>query len=171
MADAKKGSNFVGNIFYGETGTVVCPNYGSGIVLDKDNNVVTKFSGGSDGAHFENFIKAVHSRKHEDLNGDILEGHLSSALCHLGNISYRLGVEKAMSEVKELTDNKDAREAFERMLQHLKDANVDLATAVGRVGPTLPINPKSESFTGNNSKANEMLFREYRTGFEVKDIV
>ena len=29
--------------------------------------------------------------KREDLKADVLEGHLSSALCHLGNISYRLG--------------------------------------------------------------------------------
>ena len=43
--------------------------------------------------HRENFIKAVRSRNPLDLNADILEGHLSSALCHLANISYRLGRE------------------------------------------------------------------------------
>src|SRR3712207_8893133 len=37
------------------------------------------------------FIQAVRSRKTEGLRADIVEGHLSSALCHLGNISYRLG--------------------------------------------------------------------------------
>ncbi|MGI8783402.1 MAG: Gfo/Idh/MocA family protein [Acidobacteriota bacterium] len=42
-------------------------------------------------AHFENFIAAVRSRKYQDLNADIEEGHLSTTLCHLGNISYRLG--------------------------------------------------------------------------------
>jgi hypothetical protein len=169
VAEAKKGSNFVGNIFYGDKGIVVCPSYTGGVVLDKDLNVVKKFSGGED--HFGNFITAVREDKREILNGEILEGHLSSALCHLGNISYRLGVEKPMSEVKEFTQNKDAQEAFDRMMQHLKDNNVDLTKAVGRVGPVLPIDPKKERFTGSNSKANEMLFREYRSGFEVKDIV
>ncbi len=43
--------------------------------------------------HFENFIAAVRSRKVDDLNADILEGHYSAALCHLANISYRLGHE------------------------------------------------------------------------------
>jgi Oxidoreductase family, C-terminal alpha/beta domain len=43
------------------------------------------------GSNWENFIKAVRSRKREDLNADIEEGHLSSALVHLSNISYRLG--------------------------------------------------------------------------------
>jgi len=33
----------------------------------------------------------VRSRKHTDLTADILEGHLSAALCHLANISYRTG--------------------------------------------------------------------------------
>ena len=40
--------------------------------------------------HRENFVGAVRSRKPEDVRGDILEGHLSSALCHLANVSYRL---------------------------------------------------------------------------------
>ena len=39
--------------------------------------MVQKFNGGGD--HFGNFVNAVRSRKHEDLNADILEGHLSSA--------------------------------------------------------------------------------------------
>ena len=44
-----------------------------------------------EGDHFANFIEAVRSRKPEALNAEIEEGHLSSALCHLANISYRLG--------------------------------------------------------------------------------
>jgi len=42
-------------------------------------------------SHFENFIESVRSRKSEDLRAPIEEGHLSTSLCHLGNISYRLG--------------------------------------------------------------------------------
>jgi predicted dehydrogenase len=41
--------------------------------------------------HFENFIECVRSRNIEDLKAPIEEGHLSSTLCHLGNISYRVG--------------------------------------------------------------------------------
>jgi predicted dehydrogenase len=40
--------------------------------------------------HFTNFIECVRSRRWENLHGDILEGHLSSSLCHLGNIACRL---------------------------------------------------------------------------------
>jgi predicted dehydrogenase len=38
-----------------------------------------------------NFLQAVRSRDVKSLNGDIEEGHLSSAYCHLGNIAYKLG--------------------------------------------------------------------------------
>jgi len=41
--------------------------------------------------HWLNFVECVRSRKVEDLACDILEGHRSAALCHLANISYRLG--------------------------------------------------------------------------------
>ncbi len=40
--------------------------------------------------HFTNFIDCVRSGKWQDLNADILEGHLSTSLCHLGNIACRI---------------------------------------------------------------------------------
>ena len=40
--------------------------------------------------HFVDFIECVRSRKWQDLNAEILEGHLSTSLCHLGNIACRL---------------------------------------------------------------------------------
>jgi predicted dehydrogenase len=47
--------------------------------------------GDSGQAHFENFIECVRSRKSSDLRAPVEEGHFSTALCHLGNISYRVG--------------------------------------------------------------------------------
>lgn len=41
--------------------------------------------------HFENFIEVLRTRKRQDLRAPIEEGHLSTSLCHLGNISYRVG--------------------------------------------------------------------------------
>jgi len=41
--------------------------------------------------HFENFVDCVRSRKWQDLNSDILEGYMSTALCHLGNVAHRVG--------------------------------------------------------------------------------
>ena len=39
--------------------------------------------------HLQNFLECVRTR--QPPNADIREGHLSTLLCHLGNISYRLG--------------------------------------------------------------------------------
>jgi predicted dehydrogenase len=52
---------------------------------------VTSTVGGDDEGHWGNFIDAIRAGKMESLNCDILEGHYSSALPHLANISYRLG--------------------------------------------------------------------------------
>jgi len=41
--------------------------------------------------HFGNFIECVRSRKSEQLSAPIEGGHFSTTLCHLGNISYRVG--------------------------------------------------------------------------------
>ncbi|HEX3727856.1 MAG TPA: Gfo/Idh/MocA family oxidoreductase, partial [Pirellulales bacterium] len=65
----------VGVIFEGSDGYLVMTSYSSGAAFDKDGNKVHEFNGGGD--HYGNFIAAVRSRKHEDLNADILEGHLS----------------------------------------------------------------------------------------------
>jgi predicted dehydrogenase len=40
---------------------------------------------------WKNFIDCVRSRRREDLDNEILEGHLSASLGHLGIISYRTG--------------------------------------------------------------------------------
>jgi predicted dehydrogenase len=44
-----------------------------------------------DDAHYKNFIDAVRAHDRSILNGEVLEGHLSTSLCHLCNIAYRVG--------------------------------------------------------------------------------
>jgi hypothetical protein len=43
------------------------------------------------GDHYGNFLDAVKARDPKKLNAEIEEGHLSSALCHLGLVSAKLG--------------------------------------------------------------------------------
>jgi len=52
-------------------------------------------------SQFENFIHCMRSRKREDLYCDIEEGHLSTTLCHLANISYRLARKLTFDPKKE----------------------------------------------------------------------
>ena len=61
---------------------------------EKEEKAQAKASGKGDNEdtlHFANFVNCVRSRKREDLTADILEGHLSTAMCHLSNIAYRTG--------------------------------------------------------------------------------
>jgi predicted dehydrogenase len=41
--------------------------------------------------HFRNFVDCVKSRNYRELIADIEEGHISTAMMHLGNIAYRTG--------------------------------------------------------------------------------
>ena len=55
---------------------------------DKNGKKIKQFVSENGETHTANFIKAVRSRKPSDLNAEILEGHLSAALSHMGNISH-----------------------------------------------------------------------------------
>lgn len=160
----------VGIIIEGTDGYVVMTSYDSGIAFDPQGKEVKKFSGGSDDYHFKNFVDAVVARDHKILNADIEEGHYSSALCHTGNISYRLGKQVPAAEVgnylKDLTGPDDASETLERTLNHLKDNKVDTSKLMVQVGSNLPFDAAKEEFVGN-ADANAMLTREYRAPYIV----
>ena len=155
----------VGNIFHCADGYLVFTSYNSAVAYDRDGGVIQRFNGAGD--HFGNFIGAVRSARRQDLKADILEGHLSSALCHLANISYRLGRPVPFAPRPEILQNNPAsRETIARMEEHLTNAGLTLANENLRVGALLEIDPQAENFR-NNAEANRMLTREYRTGFEV----
>ncbi len=159
----------VGNIFYGSEGYVVCPSYSSGVAFTKDGEKIAEFKGGGD--HFGNFVAAVRARNHQLLHADILEGHISSALCHLGNISYRLGERRPLTDVvPTLGGHSDAIEAVQRMMEHLAANNVPVKETQVRCGPRLRIDASQERFI-DNELANQHLFRVYRRGFEVPERV
>ena len=159
----------VGNIFYGEKGIMVIPSYNQAIVFDNDGNKVTEFNAGGD--HMRNFLDAVRSRKHTDLHADILEGHLSSALCHLGNVSYQLGdLVPFDKERKAFGDNKEAYETFARFEEHLAANGVVLKETKYRLGRELHIDAEHATCRGD-SRANRLLTRQYRKPYAVPEKV
>ena len=135
--------------------------------FDKDGKEIKKFSEKGDGGHMANFIQAVRSRKREELHADILEGHLSSALCHTGNISYRLGREAEPGAIREaFTANPAALETLARFEEHLARNKVDLKLNHATLGAFLQMDPKTERFL-DNDRANELTTRPYRAPFVV----
>lgn len=163
----------VGNIFHGSEGYVVLSGYDRGAAFDPTGKMVQEFKG--DGDHFGNFVDAVRSRDYHALHADILEGHLSSALCHLGNISYRLGEQVSLAAAEERIEavalalsNVDAVETFARFKQHLVDNGLSAESTKIMLGAALTLDGKAEKFTGELAeKANPMLTREYRAPYVV----
>jgi hypothetical protein len=159
----------VGVIVECEGGTIVVPNYTAAVAFDKEGKEFKNWKGTED--HFKNFINACRSRRVEDLNADILEGHLSSALCHTGNISYRLGQkQKPDAILEQIKGERFAAESFGRMTEHLGKNEVDLIKNQLTIGPILKMDPKTERFIGNDA-ADAMLKDKYRAPFVVPDEV
>ena len=150
---------------------------GGGWIYDNRGEKVKQFSSTGGGGHQANFTKAVRSRKKSDLNADIIEGHLSSALCHLGNIPHRLGHLASIDEINEaLKVQPKARDTFDRFQDHLFSNWIDISVDKAVLGPWLQVDPKKEKFVGEGDYsltrwANELLTRNYREPFVVPEKV
>lgn len=153
-----------GAVIYGTEGFIA-----EGSLFDPEGNLVQTFKGPGQN-HFANFLTAVRSRKREDQNAEILEGHQSTALCHVGNISYRVGHKESAAAIKQrlaqLSLHEDVLKTFDRLTTHLRDNKVDLDQANLTVGPLLRIDSEHERFL-DHPDANALLTRTYRPPFVV----
>ena len=90
----------------------------------------------------------------------------------MGNVSYRVGKKASPDEIKKAISNEYLMDSFERMLQHLKDNEVDLEKEPITMGPMLTMDPEREVFVGEHSDwANMLVKRNYREPFVVPDKV
>jgi predicted dehydrogenase len=83
-------------------------------VFDKDEKIVAQDKGIFPlKAHILNYIDCIRTRKQP--NGSIIEGHNSSVLIHLANLSYRAGNRQLLfsPEYETITNNADARRMAE----------------------------------------------------------
>jgi predicted dehydrogenase len=155
----------VGNVFHCTDGYLVCTSYQQAAAYRPNGEQIREFSGSAD--HFANFISAIRSRRRQDLNADILEGHLSSALCHLANISFRLGtVARSTRWGGIFGSDVEANLTLSRTIDHLAGNQVPLDDTNLQVGRRLTIDPQTETFV-NDREADTYLTREYREGFAV----
>jgi predicted dehydrogenase len=150
---------------------------GGGAIHDHGGNMVKEFRGPGGVEHQRNFIAAVRSRKPSDLAAPVEAGHISAALSHLGNISYRLGRDESNDAIREtIAADAEAQDSFARMMDHLQANEVDVARTATMMGPALTLAPGSERFVTKEKSdagywANAMLRREYRAPFIVPDKV
>jgi predicted dehydrogenase len=105
---------------YGSQGLMIVGRHGCGWqVFDRPKDrkpVVAHEQNGPfpDDEHFENFVQSIRSRNLP--NADIEEGHRSTLLCQLANISYRLGGRKLVVDpaTESLVDDAEANRMLKR---------------------------------------------------------
>jgi hypothetical protein len=142
------------------------------VAYDLQGRIAKRFSPMVEGkelmtAHVGNFLAAVRSRKQDSLAAPIECGHRSSSLCHVSNISYRVGQGRPPEAIREqIGGNPAMTEATGRMLEHLGANGVVLAADSLHLGLPLAADPSGERFIGNDA-ANELLTRRYRPPFVV----
>lgn len=180
MANSKKGMN----VFHTPEGAgwnhasiIVCENgyvdLGYMIAYDKNGDQIRKFERIESNSSAANFIKAIRSRKEEDIKTPILEGHLSTSLCHMGNISYRVGNDVSFDEVNDvIKKDTEVLDALERTKEHLIANGVDINENSIKLGPWLTMDSDNEKFVGKYADlANKYVKREYREPFVIRDQV
>ncbi len=89
-----------GNAYYGTKGIMILGKGGGWKMYAPRGKLIEEMSGTPDlAAHHENFLRCMKTG--EKPNGDIEINHLSSSLCHLGNIACRLGRTLTLDPEKE----------------------------------------------------------------------
>jgi hypothetical protein len=90
-----RGVNTVGNLFLGSDGWMWVDGSGFTVYKGESNEkaLEEKPERGGDSTilHMQNFLRACRSRNHRELTAEIEIGAISAALCHLANVSYRMG--------------------------------------------------------------------------------
>jgi predicted dehydrogenase len=133
--DKDRGAS-IGVVVECEGGTVIIDRYDGGRALDQGGKEMRRFAGEAD--HYANFVDAVRARDPRLLHAPIEDGHLSSALCHFGNLSHRAGKPTAAADVARALEADQAMAgAWGRMRDHLQRNGVDVERSPVTLGATV----------------------------------
>ncbi len=131
------------------------------------------------GGPFGSFIECVRRRDPSAVNCDAEVAHYSSSLCHLGNISYRLGESAPLNKRPAmLSGDRYVLESYQMLMENLEAAYGMMTDQPDRllaemsctVGKPLQFDAKTERFVGDDA-ANQLLSRPYRPPFVVPETV
>ena len=151
----------------------------------RGNNFVSKdgrstridvpFTATQPGGPFLNFINALRNRDNVPLNAPITKGRYAAAICHWGNMAYRMGKPADLKTCREkIGNNAVMQESIDLVLANLKDVfgdEVNVETGIPwQCSDLLAIDRNNERFA-NNAEANKLLKRTPREPFVVPDEV
>jgi len=171
----KKGAVYLkataGNIIMCEKGFIRIAR-GGGKAYDHEGNMIKQYIGDGGKQHAANFINAVRAGSSQLLNSEIEIGHLSTVMCHMANISWRVGRAATVDQVREaMKSHEDAVNTLESILTQL-NGTVDFKKKPFILGPKLTYDNRQEKFVGSNADmANQYTVKNYRKPFVVPDKV
>lgn len=123
-------------------------------------------------AHLTAFLAGVRSRKASDLAAEAIEGHRSTACCHIANVSHRLGKQSSPEAIRAgISGNSELADAFDRCRTYLRENGVDLDATPATLGPWVSLDPERGHFVGDFAgAANGLSRREYRRPYVVPEL-
>jgi predicted dehydrogenase len=149
----------------------------SGAIFDHRGKKIQDIAGANtpdalEAAHIESFLTAVRSRKANDLAAEALQGHISTACCHMANISHRVGKQASPEAIHGTVAGKaELVDAFDRCREALRENGVELDATPATLGPWLTFNAQQGRFVGDFADAaNELCRRQYRQPFVVPEV-
>ncbi len=137
-----------------------------GRAYDKEGKTIAKFEKDDGAKHQDSFVAALRSGKLA-VTHNALTGHLSAALAHMANHSHRTGAVSSIDEIKaKIGGNPLFAGTFDRMITHLTDNKLELASIKPVLGSSLTFDPVKEVYTGPHAEAaNALNMEAYRDGF------
>lgn len=140
-------------------------------IYDNDGQLVSTIEAEPGIGPKEHFINAVKSRNISDLRIDIEVGHISTAFCHLGNISYKMAQQAPVETIYEkLKGNEFMLHSFNGFKKHLSNNGIDVSKQLPVLGPQLFFDSRKEVFFDSNSiMANLFLKDTYREPFVIHE--
>ena len=147
-----------------------------GAIFDRQGKMVQDLGKGDSPkalelAHLSAFLAGVRSRKASELAAEALEGHRSTACCHMANVSHRIGKQSSPEAIHAaISGNAEMADAFERCREYLRGNGVDLGATPATLGPWVSFDEKQGRFVADFAHAaNELSRRDYRAPFVVPD--
>ncbi len=110
----------VGNLFYGTEGWAAMSDAGFQAFKGESNELIMEEkpergpNGDPTGLHMQNFLAAVKSRNYKDLHDEIGIASLSASMCHLANISYRVGRKLTLQNGPKFVNDAEATKLLTR---------------------------------------------------------
>jgi len=111
----------VGNLFYGSEGWAAMSDQGFQAFKGESNELALELrperggpGGDATSLHMQNFLAACKSRNYKNLHDEIGNAQLSAALCHLANISYRVGRKLTITAGPKFANDAEANKMISR---------------------------------------------------------